>query len=72
MTKRHFEAIARAIASQRTAVQVREQTRAQLAIAISSELGKFNDHFDAGRFLKACDLTDQKGEQHDPGTNATN
>lgn len=54
ISKKHFEAIARAIASERTAVTVREQTRTGVALAIAREMKQFNSNFDATRFLRAC------------------
>lgn len=49
MTKKHFEALARAIAAIDD-----EKSRRDAAIAVMNACALFNPQFDAGRFLVAC------------------
>ena len=49
MSKKHFEALAEAIASIGD-----EKARDEAALAVASVCSEFNSNFNRGRFLRAC------------------
>jgi len=51
MTKKHFEALARSIAAIED-----PKSRKDAAIAVMNACALFNQNFDAGRFLAACNV----------------
>lgn len=56
MSKKDYELIAAAIASEKTAVEALERSRSAIANAISYRIQQSNPRFDAARFLKACNV----------------
>jgi hypothetical protein len=54
VTKKHLEAIAKAIKAEQTAVAVREDTRYQIALNIAGVMKESNPRFDISRFMAAA------------------
>ena len=54
MTKKHFEAIAKAIKEEQTAVAVREDVRRAIANKLADVFKQDNPRFDRDRFMKAA------------------
>lgn len=54
MTKKHFEALAREIA------KIEDQAaRESAALAVVRAVAEFNDRFNVGRFLRACNVPEK-------------